>query len=659
MAQEILVNISVNSGKAVANVKNVDRSFKNLSKTVQRIQKQGQSERATAGIDNAILIETSRLASDVNFGFTAIANNLSQLINLFKQGNQAAGGFAARIKSLLRFQNLLLIAVQAAISLLPRLLKKYKDAAINADSFAKAIREANASIADQILEIRALTAAIDEGNLSYERNQTLIERLQKATKQRNIEIDSSNKLTKDSNELIEKSIKLMQFEAEAKAILALIDAETKASLEEIAKIRAAENTALNKFTTLTVTIYESIVNSVTNGIAELQRIITFTIDLASQIPVIGSIVEGVAKGIDTVFTVLSSGFSKITGILQAPIKLLEQYEAAVNSSDQQSRRKAETDEKLAEIQKELNERTAKYKERLKELFTSIAELNLRETKTIKNKEKLIKLERELDLITKLQLKNASKQEQAVVTLGDIREKYFRLNQDYVATENKNTLQQIDFEEKMAINRIQNLIQYGVTADQVAQATHDAQVYYSRLTTERIIEENKLRQAANLETYQFIAESIGNVSEIAKEYSDLQKGLAIAEIAANTAISYVQGLKLAQEVGKEAPIAKAAVFAAFYASQIAAVTRAAARAKQILNGAPVGGEGGQGFQQPVTAPAFNVVGASPVDQLAELVGGALSPEGGLNFNVNANVNPIDLDLVSDQFNSDESQAGIGG
>ena len=37
--------------------------------------------RAQAGLNNAILLETGRLASDVNFGFTAIANNLSQVCN--------------------------------------------------------------------------------------------------------------------------------------------------------------------------------------------------------------------------------------------------------------------------------------------------------------------------------------------------------------------------------------------------------------------------------------------------------------------------------------------------------------------------------------------------------------------------------------------------
>jgi len=39
--------------------------------------------RAQSGLNNAILLETGRLASDASYGFTAIANNLSQVVTLF------------------------------------------------------------------------------------------------------------------------------------------------------------------------------------------------------------------------------------------------------------------------------------------------------------------------------------------------------------------------------------------------------------------------------------------------------------------------------------------------------------------------------------------------------------------------------------------------
>ena len=58
-----------------------------------------------------------------------------------------------------------------------------------------------------------------------------------------------------------------------------------------------------------------------------------------------------------------------------------------------------------------------------------------------------------------------------------------------------------------------------------------------------------------------------------------------------------------------------VFAATKLSQVATIADAVARAKSILQGGAVGGGGGgEQPSSPVSAPAFNVVGASPLDLL---------------------------------------------
>ena len=56
--------------------------------------------RTQSGLNNAILLESGRLASDLNYGFTAIANNLGQLVTLFGSFAETNGGVIESFKAL-------------------------------------------------------------------------------------------------------------------------------------------------------------------------------------------------------------------------------------------------------------------------------------------------------------------------------------------------------------------------------------------------------------------------------------------------------------------------------------------------------------------------------------------------------------------------------
>lgn len=58
--------------------------------------------RAQSGLNNAILLESGRLASDLNYGFTAIANNLGQLVTLFGSFAETNGGVVKSFQALLK-----------------------------------------------------------------------------------------------------------------------------------------------------------------------------------------------------------------------------------------------------------------------------------------------------------------------------------------------------------------------------------------------------------------------------------------------------------------------------------------------------------------------------------------------------------------------------
>lgn len=91
--------------------------------------------------------------------------------------------------------------------------------------------------------------------------------------------------------------------------------------------------------------------------------------------------------------------------------------------------------------------------------------------------------------------------------------------------------------------------------------------------------------------------LGELSSLAKEGSDASKALAIAEIAAQTAMGFVRGLGIAQQAAVNAGPAAPVVFGAFYASQIASVLAAANQAKGIL-----GAGGGVSAPQASSAPS---------------------------------------------------------
>lgn len=116
-----------------------------------------------------------------------------------------------------------------------------------------------------------------------------------------------------------------------------------------------------------------------------------------------------------------------------------------------------------------------------------------------------------------------------------------------------------------------------------------------------------------------AASIGSVlsqlSALVGKQTVAGKVFALAEIAHGTAVGFIQGLKIAQKSADATGPGAAFAFPIFYASQIAAVLGAAAKAKAVLSSAPsLGTSGGGSFSQSAPnissiAPTINSVGAS--------------------------------------------------
>lgn len=99
----------------------------------------------------------------------------------------------------------------------------------------------------------------------------------------------------------------------------------------------------------------------------------------------------------------------------------------------------------------------------------------------------------------------------------------------------------------------------------------------------------------------VQNGIAALGSLFAEGTAAAKAAAIADIAINTALGFIQGLDIAQKTAKAAGPGAALVFPLFYASQVAAVLAAANSAKQILATTPGGGGGGSAPRPSIPGP----------------------------------------------------------
>lgn len=143
----------------------------------------------------------------------------------------------------------------------------------------------------------------------------------------------------------------------------------------------------------------------------------------------------------------------------------------------------------------------------------------------------------------------------------------------------------------------------------------------------------------------VASVIGQLAGLAREGTATQKALALTEIAINTAVGFVNGLRIAQQSAAATGPGAAFVFPVFYAQQIGAVLAAAKQAKSIL-----------GSGTSVSAPAIPAGGASSFT-------GGVTPQGSLTDNgmttiVNGeNPKPVQIVLVTDSLKKVQNQSLI--
>jgi len=179
------------------------------------------------------------------------------------------------------------------------------------------------------------------------------------------------------------------------------------------------------------------------------------------------------------------------------------------------------------------------------------------------------------------------------------------NSIIAVTEQSSTARiQIENQKKQELEGINNQI-----------LLNDYNLYLEEKRIDEIRLQNKLAYVSA------VGSAIGQLSGLFEQGTAASKSAALAEIAINTGVGFVQGLDIAQKSAKAAGPGAAFAFPIFYATQVAAVLGAASRAKSILqSGNTSGGASGVSASAPASiAPRFNVVGVNPVNQIAQAVG----------------------------------------
>lgn len=186
-------------------------AFKNLNTELSTVNSSLDKNRDKTGLAGAAVVEIGRTISDANYGFAAIANNISQLGSLMTTLIATSGGVKKGMQELGKaFAGPLgiLIVFQVAITLIERF---YKNAKKTEDALAKVGKQAGSAG----VELKVLKRSIDSNNMSLEEKQEAIDAANKSYDDLNLRLDENGKLTDDSTAAIDN--KILALERLAKA----------------------------------------------------------------------------------------------------------------------------------------------------------------------------------------------------------------------------------------------------------------------------------------------------------------------------------------------------------------------------------------------------------------------------------------------------------
>ena len=615
--KKILIDIRVTDAQASTNIKKTKEAVDGLAKSTEILQGRTSKNKATSGLNNTILQETGRLASDAAYGFQGMANNLGQLVSLFQIAAKNSGGWGAALKDVgksLTGVGGILIAVQLFISFLPRIsagLSKWINKTTDLD---EALKKSSISFAEQISNLDVYVKKLNNTNTSEEERKNIIKTVNEEYEGLNLNLDENNNLTETSNNNLETYNILLKQRAEQEAILSIIQEKA------VEKARLLNSTLLESagFVNIVSGLFKAGLN---NPLGVLDEI---TLNIANDVKDIDEEINALIKSLKVVAPdaketgkALKKAF--VAGDLDFEKEIVKSM-ARISSSlafNEEFKIKTQSDsqKKLARIrQEDFADRQQKRVDAIKNdedrAKAQIAvDASIAESQASLNAY-LIQIDKEAE--RRKNARNLADQEKAYAQLEKLQgiELESRLKFD-IAMEDMdlNRIEkQRDLNELATENKIKLLNRELSHAESVGNSTIAIQEKINNVNAESIRASIKLDEI-EFETKKEHLMDLGSaIVEFAGESSTAGKAVSIAMAIVNTEEAITEALTLPFPFNFVA----AAAVGLKGASSIKKILSTKIPGKEPSNSGASGGE-------TVSAPAFNIVGTSETSQLAQAVG----------------------------------------
>lgn len=217
-----VLKLEVNTGTGAIKVNGITKSIQEASAATKefvnsskQLGKALDQNRDKTGLAGAAVVEIGRTISDSNYGFTAMANNISQLATLMTTLVATSGGVRQGFRELGKAMAGplgIIVAFQVVIAVLERFAKNSKNTESSLNNIEKAAGGAGA-------KLTILKKSIEDNNISLEEKEKAIAAANKEYKDLNLQLDENGQLTKDSTTAIDNKIEALKRLAKANAYL--------------------------------------------------------------------------------------------------------------------------------------------------------------------------------------------------------------------------------------------------------------------------------------------------------------------------------------------------------------------------------------------------------------------------------------------------------
>jgi len=225
-----IFTIKVDTESGQVKINGITKSFKEAEIALKQLNEQAKNTTETGlnpltgatGLAGATITELGRTVSDLNYGFPAVANNISQLGSLFTilttKANGAKGAFEL-IKKEMRGPLGILFAFQVGVTLIEAISKGFIKLGKDTDTLTETFKDLNNSFSEQSSKFKAYIKILNESNVPLEERKELVEELNEENKDLNLQLDEEGRLTEESTRLTNDYIKTLETKAKAQAIV--------------------------------------------------------------------------------------------------------------------------------------------------------------------------------------------------------------------------------------------------------------------------------------------------------------------------------------------------------------------------------------------------------------------------------------------------------